>query len=141
MSVVPALQRSFQQHPLAHVAALQSGEPLLLALELLLAPPLELLLPLPLLELLLVAPPLELLLPLPPLELLLVFPPPDVDELVDPPATLPPLPPEPSPALPPNPPLLTLSNSLPVAQATSARLSVKYQSVFFIWAPLGPRRC
>jgi hypothetical protein len=135
MSVVPALQRSFQQHPLAHDTALQSGEPLLLALELLLlllAPPLELLL---------VAPPLELLLPLPPLELLLVFPPPDVDELVEPLATLPPLPPEPSPALPPNPPLLTLSNSLPVAHATSARLSIENQSDFFIWAPLGPRRC
>lgn len=38
MSVVPTLQRSFQQHPLAQFVALQSAEPLLLAL--LLAEPL-----------------------------------------------------------------------------------------------------
>jgi hypothetical protein len=130
MSVVPALQRSFQQQPLAQFDALQSAEPLLL--ELLLA---ELLAPL--LAELLPAAPLELL-----LELLLALPLPDeededVAELLELPLSEPPAPPEAFPLPPPE----MVSKSSPVAQATKARDKMENTWDFFIWAPWGPRRC
>jgi hypothetical protein len=117
MSVVPALQRSFQQQPLAHDTELQSGDP---------PPP-------PALELLL-APVLELLLA----PVLLA---PDVDdavELLE--LVLPPLPPDPVPGSPFPPPEI-VSKSAPVAHATSTRVSIENHRDFFIWAPWGPRRC